>query len=374
MTRLRDVPSPSGRRHGSPVRRRFLHQSISVLWRGSDEVQLELGSRRIVVSNVRHEHLRELLPDSRRRAGNSVSPGSYSPALRNEVAELERLLDEAGFLLPESWPPDPTVPPPVPAYLASELGVLRASRPATGPAEMSARRRASVAVRGPSRLLAPIAATLASAGIGCVRIAGAGEATAGDTCPGGITPADESQRFVAAAIKAVNRSAPDVDAAQSSSGAAVDLSILTAPGPVDDSVREDLHATRSTHLVATVEGSRAVVGPLVIPGVTSCLRCVDLHRTDRDPAWPALAVQLSSRPRHRVHSDTALCVATAGLAAIHALGHLDGGQVVICNGTLEWNLPDWRLRRRSWPPHPACDCGAATLSGRARQNDRVINR
>ena len=31
---------------------------------------------------------------------------------------------------------------------------------------------------------------------------------------------------------------------------------------------------------------------MVIPGETSCLRCADLHRCDRDAAWPVLAAQL----------------------------------------------------------------------------------
>jgi nicotinamidase-related amidase len=41
-----------------------------------------------------------------------------------------------------------------------------------------------------------------------------------------------------------------------------------------------------------VRDGTGLVGPLVIPGVTSCLRCADLHRSDRDAAWPALAAQL----------------------------------------------------------------------------------
>ena len=28
------------------------------------------------------------------------------------------------------------------------------------------------------------------------------------------------------------------------------------------------------------------------------------------------------------------------------------------NGTLEVVLPDWQWRRRTWPPHPSCNCGA----------------
>ena len=52
-------------------------------------------------------------------------------------------------------------------------------------------------------------------------------------------------------------------------------------------------------------------GPLVIPGVTSCLACADLHRSDRDAAWPAIAAQL----RDAVGvADRATLLATAALA------------------------------------------------------------
>ena len=50
---------------------------------------------------------------------------------------------------------------------------------------------------------------------------------------------------------------------------------------------------------------------LVIPGVTSCLGCADLHRTDRDAAWPVLAVQLREAI---AHADRPTLLATAALA------------------------------------------------------------
>lgn len=45
------------------------------------------------------------------------------------------------------------------------------------------------------------------------------------------------------------------------------------------------------HLPVRVRDRSGFVGPLVIPGVTSCLSCVDRHRTDQDAAWPALSAQ-----------------------------------------------------------------------------------
>jgi bacteriocin biosynthesis cyclodehydratase domain-containing protein len=126
---------------------------------------------------------------------------------------------------------------------------------------------------------------------------------------------------------------------------------------VDTERRDTLHARDCAHLVVRLGADFGVVGPLVIPGLTSCLRCADLHRLDRDPAWNALAVQLAVPTRHAPPSDVCLATVIAGLAALQAVSFLDGAPVAVIDGTLELHLPDWRTRRRSWPAHPDCECG-----------------
>lgn len=49
------------------------------------------------------------------------------------------------------------------------------------------------------------------------------------------------------------------------------------------------------HVHLGLADSSAVVGPLVVPGATSCLRCAHLHRRDRDPQWPVRSVQWAHR-------------------------------------------------------------------------------
>ena len=51
-----------------------------------------------------------------------------------------------------------------------------------------------------------------------------------------------------------------------------------------------------THLPVVLDEDRVRIGPLVIPGVTPCLTCLDLNRTDWDRAWPALLPQLGRSP------------------------------------------------------------------------------
>jgi hypothetical protein len=97
----------------------------------------------------------------------------------------------------------------------------------------------------------------------------------------------------------------------------------------------------------------------VLPGLTSCLRCADLHRRDRDPAWAALAVQLTVGRRHGPASAASVCTVLAGVAAQQALAFLDGGEPDCIDGTIELRPPDWRLRRRSWLAHPECGCSTS---------------
>ena len=95
------------------------------------------------------------------------------------------------------------------------------------------------------------------------------------------------------------------------SSAGTDLVVLSDYLVVDPRMLRDLRAEGVPHLPVRVRDGTGLVGPLVIPGVTSCLECADLHRKDRDPAWPALAAQL----RDTVGTaDRATLLATTALA------------------------------------------------------------
>jgi hypothetical protein len=69
-------------------------------------------------------------------------------------------------------------------------------------------------------------------------------------------------------------------------------------------------------------------------------------------------VQLTVQPRRGAASHVAVATVVAGVAALQILSYLDGEQPAAIDGTLELHQPDWRIRRRSWPAHPDCDCSA----------------
>lgn len=108
------------------------------------------------------------------------------------------------------------------------------------------------------------------------------------------------------------------------------------------------------HLWAHARDGRAVVGPLVAPGRSSCLRCHDLHRCDTDPAWPTLALAWEQA---RFPAPTQATVfLLAGLAVRQALAWLRGARPAVLDATLE-EQPDGEVLRRRWPVHPGCGCG-----------------
>jgi bacteriocin biosynthesis cyclodehydratase domain-containing protein len=145
---------------------------------------------------------------------------------------------------------------------------------------------------------------------------------------------------------------------------------------VEDRAADVVRATRLVsagvdHLPVVVQEAGTSVGPLVVPGVTPCLRCVALHRRDEDDRWPTMAVQLRQRYEGSpAPEETATAAVAAAIAAVQALAHLDGHRAHALGATIEADLPQAIPRVRAWEPHPACGCGAgdphAALRGRPR--------
>ncbi|WP_197281015.1 MULTISPECIES: cyclodehydratase [unclassified Mycobacterium] len=143
------------------------------------------------------------------------------------------------------------------------------------------------------------------------------------------------------------------------SGAAVDLVVLSDYLIADPRMVRDLHTQGVPHLPVRVRDGVGLVGPLVIPGTTSCLGCADLHRRDRDAAWPAISAQL----RETVGvADRATLLGTAALAlsqvnrVIAAVRKQDAVPPQTLNATLEFDLNAGAIVARQWTRHPLCSC------------------
>ena len=135
----------------------------------------------------------------------------------------------------------------------------------------------------------------------------------------------------------------------------INLTIIAAETPEVDRVLTD-HFLRhdQPHLLLRSLGRSVSVGPLVLPGQTSCVRCADLHRCDADPAWPNVLAQLTQHP---LPLEPALVTWAAQTAVVQALAYLSGTNPECSGATLELNDRDYLVRWRSWPSHAGCGCG-----------------
>lgn len=101
------------------------------------------------------------------------------------------------------------------------------------------------------------------------------------------------------------------------------------------------------HLPVSVLDGSVHIGPMVVPGVTPCLRCVDLHYRDRLPGW------------HTRGATDVLEATTAGLAAAWAAAvvqqQLDGEDCAATAATIRIR-PPLHIEHRDWDFHPSCGC------------------
>src|SRR5690349_21897465 len=299
-----------------------------------------------------------LLDGSRDRDGVIAAADAYGvPA---EAADrVLAVLAAAGVL--DDFPArmHASLPEQLRARLAPELATASlAYADGDGGARTLARRRgAYVRVHGAGRTGACVASFLAASGVGHVSCTDPSPTEPVDLAPAGLVLADLGSPREEGAARAVSRAAPEVLTADD--GTAPDLVILT--GLTLPGLTSQLISDRVPHLALRTGEAIGVVGPLVRPGRSACLHCVDLRKADADPLWPKILAQATfAAGPGPAACDTVLAAMTATLAAAQALAFLDRPDrvPVTADGTLELVLPDWQWRRRTWRPHPACWCGA----------------
>jgi ThiF family len=254
------------------------------------------------------------------------------------------------------------LPPGAQARLAPELATASlAHRDGDGGVRVMVRRRSSqIRVHGAGRIGSSVACLLAASGIGHLTCRDRRPAGPADAAPAGLEVSDTGAPREQGVARAVGRVAPDVRTDDDDTRP--DLVVLTE-GP-DPRLIAELMAGRVPHLMASAAEAIGVVGPLVIPGRSACLRCLDLGRRDRDPAWPLIAAQLAGISPPTPACDAVLATAVAAHATGQVLAFIDRSspEPAVTNGTLELVLPDWRWRRRTWPTHSECGCGRNLLA------------
>ncbi|MBB2946152.1 hypothetical protein FB565_005910 [Actinoplanes lutulentus] len=343
----------------TPLPRPTLIPGLPRIWRNPGELQLGLDPAHAVVlrfPDPRAARVLDLLDGI--RSERAVLLRAAELGVRpDEARSLLDLLHQAGLVLPAGTLLPATLPALSRARLTGEAAALAlsaVSRP-TGrpsPARVLRRRQASrVALSGRGRLGAPIAVALAEAGVGHVHPDLSGTVGAGEITGGPLGTADVGSPRRSAVAAAILRTVPGTDV-HGTRRPVADLVVQLAHDEPAALVAAAHAGRRQPHLVVAIRDGAAVIGPLVPAGGRPCLRCVDLHRQDRDAGWPGAPPSAGA--------DTEPCTVATLLAAVayataEVLAHLDGEVPETLGAAVEITAPG-RFRRRTWPPHPGCDC------------------
>ncbi|MEJ5945280.1 hypothetical protein WDZ17_08235 [Pseudokineococcus basanitobsidens] len=332
------------------------------LWRDVGRVQLGEDAAHAVVLDGLGPGEEALLDDlavgvdlselrARRRGRDGASPAA--------VEHLLSLLRAADALEP-SPAPGARARARAGAAEAAALGLVHGG---SGWDVLDRRAAATVRVEGGSRTAAALASGLVEAGVGRVEVAARPQAgtRADHGALGGLPPGDVGQPADGPPVSSPPRELPR------EGGRPVDLTVLVARGAVPPHRAHALVREDAVHLPVVLRVRSADVGPLVVPGRSACLRCVDLRRTDRDAEWPRVAAQLAhpAAPAPGAGGeDVVLARSVSALAVVRVLHHLDeppagrrSDRTRVPPGTAwEVDVADGLARSRTWAPHPRCGC------------------
>jgi hypothetical protein len=332
------------------TRRYSLLSGARLIPRAPDTVQIGTDPPRcVVVMQAPQESLRILGSlDGANPVGQVLTTHDADPLVWSAL--LEQLL-AADLLVPVEQGDRDSIPTALGAHLSAErAGLIHRHGPAAAGRIMQARDDALVIVRGRLPVATSILSMLAAAGIGHLHhetgpsraLTPRGRGGQGAD-PGGIGHGST-----------LRETFPTVRVHPPAAHQHPTIVVLAEGDVPDLGLAASYIKRRVPHLAVAAGSARAVVGPLVLPGRSSCLSCAHRHRTDIDPGWPAVARQLAQNVSR---APVVLATAAACLAVGQVLDHIDG--VVMpstVNGTLEWRSGDHVPRRRTWIDHPECGC------------------
>jgi bacteriocin biosynthesis cyclodehydratase domain-containing protein len=342
--------------------RPLLKPALRRLWRDPSTLQLGIaGPHALVLAGLTPSDRTLLaLLDGTRDVDAVLADATETDDEREAAQRLLRTLERAGAL------DDAAIPAPAlgeddrqrlePDLLALSL---RHRDPGAAARVLDRRRRAVVAIHGAGRVGAQTAMLLAAGGVGTLVCLDETPMRHGDLSPGGLPLIATGTRGDITALRAGRFTT--MTRASTRRPASVTLALVT-PASSETLPEIATDVRHQPHLLACIRETTGLVGPLVLPGSSPCLRCVALGRGDRDPHWPLLSAQLIGTSATEA-CDVALASLVASLAAMQALAFIDGDDAQAIGGVLEFDPAHASLRRRSISAHPGCGCGASHPDG-----------
>lgn len=166
-------------------------------------------------------------------------------------------------------------------------------------------------------------------------------------------------------LHADSGAAPAADLARHLLGDAVRI----VHGPVSPDLHLLLHVTEPPRdlvddwmsrgepfLPLIFDGSRARLGPFVVPGRTPCLSCYDLDRAVWEPSWPLIVSQLGTGEPVDLGVRRPILVRACSELAGEVLAAVDGGAPRATGAVVVIGPDPRRLRRYRFDADPRCTC------------------
>lgn len=339
-----------------------INPNQEALWRGPFELQLGTGAKPVL--------LKKLTPAQERLIAALYKgiADQQLPLIQNQLGltevETDEVLSQVGpVLLAEK--------PKTKIELSAEFvagafsEIIRASllHAVDGETVLIARAGRSVHLEDISRSGLVIAQGLAAAGVGHLVSHDEKQVTGADLGPTGY-PSQLLGRPRVDALRTLLAASPNK--ALVSTGKKLlekqlqkmDCAVLVSHQAIEPRRYAPWVSRDVPHIVVSFDSQFASVSPLIIPGQTACLFCLELMRTDQDAQWPVLASQLIASQRK--FDDSASQLFTAGIVIQKILARLDkvsGFELAEENLTgYKLNLKTGEITEFIWPQHNSCNC------------------
>lgn len=136
---------------------------------------------------------------------------------------------------------------------------------------------------------------------------------------------------------------------------APDVWLVVTAGPVLRADVDPLQRAGVPHLLVTGDGVARRVGPLVEPGRTACLRCVDAHEAESDPRRPFLLEQAAAAAEATWPVDPVLDRWALAWAVRDLTRYLEGDEPSTWSTTIDLGPTEAPVVVRHLR-HPHCGC------------------
>lgn len=164
------------------------------------------------------------------------------------------------------------------------------------------RSKTHLTIHGAGRLGTTLALLLGSSGFANLRIIDPKRVSNADLLPWGASRVDTGLRRDQVVHAMLERNHPDqIKATRQFETRVKPNLIIYCPDPISDfpvidpRLADFAVSAEIAFLVAATCPKQSLVSDVLLPGISSCLRCYHCHQTDRDPIWPNLISQLIDR-------------------------------------------------------------------------------